>query len=61
MISLGATWMHLGGLFTNAGGGWEYPALLSVVTVVQALLGPGAFALNSLHRACNYAVAANAS
>ena len=47
IISLGATWVHLGAgwLFTNAGGGWEYPAFLSVATIVQALLGPGAFAL----------------
>lgn len=32
------------------GGGWEFPALLVVLAVVQALLGPGAFALGSVLR-----------
>ncbi|MBO9738079.1 DoxX family protein [Xanthomonas axonopodis pv. begoniae] len=31
--------------FSNPGGGWEYPALWTVLLVVQALLGDGAFAL----------------
>jgi len=46
-ILLGATWAHFsaGWLFTNSGGGWEYPALLSVFAVAQALLGDGALAL----------------
>jgi putative oxidoreductase len=34
-----------GWLFTNQGGGWEFPALFAVGTLVQALLGDGAFAL----------------
>lgn len=34
-----------GWLFTNAGGGWEYPAFLAVASVAQVLLGDGAFAL----------------
>ena len=29
-------------LFTNDGGGWEYPLFLAVATAVQVLLGPGA-------------------
>lgn len=45
-VLLGATSVHLGAgwLFTNANGGWEYPAFLTAATIVQALLGPGAFA-----------------
>jgi putative oxidoreductase len=31
--------------FSNAGGGWEYPALWAAALVVQALLGDGAYAL----------------
>jgi putative oxidoreductase len=46
-VLLGATWAHIGNgwLFTNAKGGWEYPAFLTVAAVVQALIGDGAFAL----------------
>ena len=48
-VLLGATWAHAanGWLFTNAGGGWEYPAMLTVLAVVQALLGDGALALRA--------------
>ena len=43
-VLLGATWAHSGNgwLFTSANGGWEYPAFLSVATLVTALLGNGA-------------------
>jgi putative oxidoreductase len=46
-VLLGATWAHIGNgwLFTNAKGGWEYPAFLTVAAFVQALIGDGAFAL----------------
>ena len=46
-VLAGATWAHAGSgwLFTNAGGGWEYPALLTVLAAAQALLGAGALAL----------------
>ena len=46
-VMLGATSVHLGAgwLFTNEGGGWEYPVLLTITLVVQALLGPGALRL----------------
>ena len=46
-VLVGATWVHWknGWLFTNAGGGWEYPAFLAAATIAQALLGNGAFAL----------------
>jgi putative oxidoreductase len=46
-VALGATWAHLGAgwLFTNPGGGWEYPLFLALATIVQALLGGGAYTL----------------
>lgn len=46
-VLLGATWVHAGNgwVFSNAGGGWEYPVFLAVAAVVQALLGPGAYAV----------------
>jgi putative oxidoreductase len=48
-VLLGATWVHAknGWLFTNTGGGWEYPVFLAVAVIVQALLGDGAYALSS--------------
>lgn len=47
-ILAGATWAHAGNgwLFTNNGGGWEYPVLLTVMAAAQALLGNGAFAVD---------------
>jgi putative oxidoreductase len=46
-VALGATWAHLGSgwLFTNPGGGWEYPLFLAIATLAQSLLGSGALAL----------------
>jgi len=46
-VALGATWAHLGAgwLFTNQGGGWEYPLFLAIATSAQSLLGDGALAL----------------
>ena len=46
-ILLGATWVHAGNgwVFSNAGGGWEYPLFLIAASVVQILLGDGAYAL----------------
>ena len=38
-----------GFFFSNAGGGWEFPAFWAVTLVVQALLGDGAFALKRNH------------
>jgi putative oxidoreductase len=37
-----------GFFFTNAGGGWEYPAFWAVALLVQALLGDGALALRTV-------------
>ncbi|MBV1883054.1 MAG: DoxX family protein [Pseudomonadales bacterium] len=47
-ILLGATWAHSsnGWLFTNAGGGWEYPLLLSIMALVQIGLGDGKYAIS---------------
>jgi len=49
-VLLGATWAHAGNgwLFSAPNGGWEYPAFLAVVAIVQALLGDGKFAVSSL-------------
>lgn len=46
-ILLGALWAHSGAgfIFSNAGGGWEFPAFWTVALIVQALLGNGAHAL----------------
>lgn len=39
-----------GWLFTNVGGGWEYPAVLIALSVAVALLRDGAYALSSVLR-----------
>ncbi|WP_116136239.1 DoxX family protein [Trinickia diaoshuihuensis] len=39
-----------GWLFTNKGGGWEYPAFWAVALVALFLLGDGAFALRPAKR-----------
>lgn len=46
-ILIGATLQHVGNgwLFTAKGGGWEFPAFWTLMLVVQALLGDGAYAL----------------
>jgi putative oxidoreductase len=48
-VLLGATWAHWanGWLFTNTGGGWEYPLFLAVAASAQFFLGDGALALGS--------------
>jgi putative oxidoreductase len=47
-ILLGAVWVHApnGWMFGYPNGGWEYPAYLAVLAVVQTLLGDGAHALS---------------
>ncbi len=47
-VLLGATWAHSssGWLFTNAGGGWEYPLILSIMALAQISLGDGNFSLS---------------
>jgi putative oxidoreductase len=46
-VMIGALLVHAhnGWLFSAANGGWEFPAVWTVLLFVQALLGPGAFAL----------------
>jgi putative oxidoreductase len=46
-IMIGAWLVHLpnGWVFSAPNGGWEFPALWTILLVVQALLGPGAYAL----------------
>lgn len=46
-VLLGAAWVHSGNgwVFSGEGGGWEYPAFLTVAALVQGLLGDGAYAL----------------
>ena len=46
-ILLGATWVHIGNgwVFSNQGGGWEFPALLVVLAVVVALQNSKAYSL----------------
>lgn len=48
-IALGATWAHssAGWVFSNAGGGWEYPLFLAVASAVIALQGNGRLALQN--------------
>ncbi len=49
-ILLGAMWAHSGNgwVFSNQGGGWEYPLFWAVVLLVQAMLGSGAFAADDM-------------
>ncbi len=46
-ILAGATWVHAGNgwVFSNQGGGWEFPALLLALAVIVAWQGTGAFAI----------------
>jgi len=48
-IFLGATWVHSanGWLFSNTGGGWEYPLLLTFMAAAQLGLGDGKYAISS--------------
>jgi len=49
-ILVGATWAHLGNgwVFSNAGGGWEFPALLVILAIIVTIQGAGSFAINKL-------------
>lgn len=51
-VMIGATLQHAGNgwTFSNTGGGYEFPAFWTVLLFVQALLGNGAFAAESLLR-----------
>lgn len=49
-ILLGATWAHSGNgwVFSNQGGGWEFPLLLVVLAIAVALQGAGSYAIRKL-------------
>ncbi|MFP7571749.1 DoxX family protein [Marivita sp. S2033] len=49
-VLIGSFWAHAGNgwLFSNEGGGWEFPALLVALAVAVAIQGGGAFALRRL-------------
>jgi putative oxidoreductase len=49
-ILIGATWVHIGNgwVFSAANGGWEYPVFLIAVSLVQFLLGDGAYAFSKV-------------
>lgn len=61
-ILVGATWTHAGNgwVFSDAGGGWEYPLYLTVLAAAQILLGEGAFALSRRRDRAAQAVAGQA-
>ena len=48
-VLLGATWAHLpsGWLFSNTGGGWEYPLILSIMALAQLGLGDGKYSVSN--------------
>ena len=49
-VLLGAMWAHSGNgwVFSNQGGGWEYPLFWAIALVAQAMLGSGAFAVDTM-------------
>ena len=56
-VLLGAAAVHWpnGWVFNAQGGGWEYPVFLAVASIVQALIGEGAYALRWERGAGGYA------
>lgn len=60
-ILIGATVQHLGNgwVFSAKGGGWEFPAFWTVMLLVQAMLGNGAYALSPATTAGRVAATAN--
>ncbi len=42
-----------GWLFSNPGGGWEFPAYLIATSVAQVLIGDGAYALSKVRQTAN--------
>lgn len=51
-ILFGALWVHVcnGWVFSNPHGGWQFLVFLIAATIVQALLGNGAYALTLFRR-----------
>jgi len=58
-VLLGAAWAHSGNgwVFSNAGGGWEYPVFWALALAAQALLGSGAYAVDDMISSKNTAKA----
>jgi len=60
-VLIGSVWAHAGNgwVFSGTHGGWEYPLYLTVLAIVQILLGEGALALSRREpetaRAAHYA------
>jgi putative oxidoreductase len=56
-VLIGAAAVHVpnGWVFNAPNGGWEYPVFLIVASLVQALIGDGAYALRWEPRASGYA------
>lgn len=48
-VLIGATFAHVknGWLFSNAGGGWEYPVFWTLTLAALALMGNGAYAVSA--------------
>lgn len=46
-VLLGATWAHAGNgwVFSNTGGGWEFPLYWASVQLAIAAIGPGVYAV----------------
>jgi len=53
IVAIGATWAHsgFGWVFSNQGGGWEYPLFLAITCGVQMLLGAGAWHVSPSRKA----------
>ena len=49
-LLLGAVWAHSGNgwVFSNANGGWEFPAFLVATAIIVTVQGGGAYALERL-------------
>jgi len=48
-VLVGATWAHSGNgwLFSNSGGGWEFPLFWTFVMIAITLTGSGAFSISA--------------
>jgi len=49
-ILIGASWVHIGNgwVFSNQGGGWEFPVLLVVLAAIVAIQGTGSLGIKKL-------------
>jgi putative oxidoreductase len=58
-ILIGATLQHIGNgwVFSAKGGGWEFPVFWTVLLLVQALLGDGAYAWRPFYQQARVAEA----